>query len=174
DHPHHDWRHDVVQDQADLEPEPVERLQQPRPYHCGQKEKRRERQRPQARATTRHQRPKCDDRKDRGKHKAEGAIGGGFDLAPVEVLVRAGHCQNLRKSGSESNWLPLRLRAKPVVGAWSRRGSAFPSTWRCGRLLVTNGRTKANGSHHWAAPTWIASPQFRRGGRQRSVSSGRW
>ena len=49
DHPHDDRRHDVVKDQANLEPEPVERLQQARPYDCDHEEESRERKRPQVR-----------------------------------------------------------------------------------------------------------------------------
>ena len=101
DHPHDDRRHDVVKDQANLEPELVERLQQARPYDCDHEEESRERKRPQVRSATRYQGPKCDDRKDGGKNEAEGAVRGGvFDLAPVEVLVCCSHAQTILNSAA--------------------------------------------------------------------------
>jgi hypothetical protein len=81
-----------MQDQADLKPEPIERLQQARPHDGDQEEERRERKRPQARTATIHQRPKCDDRPDGGKNEAKGAVRGiclispGSQLSPVAVM----------------------------------------------------------------------------------------
>jgi hypothetical protein len=95
DHAHDDRRHDVMQNNADLEPEPVERCQQVRPHNRDHEEERRERKRPKVRSTTLHQGPKCNDRKDGSKNEAKGAVrGGALDLAPVEVLVYCSHSRD--------------------------------------------------------------------------------
>ena len=82
-----------------LNQSPVERPQETRAGRPRSRGRKPRSQAPTAFACHPHQGPKRDDRENGGEDEAEGSLGGGFDLAPVEALVGI-HCRTLRKSAA--------------------------------------------------------------------------